>query len=263
MNLSLTRWFKSFGFKKKQTGFENKICCLVGYPVRDVKIFETALTHRSAFDSNETASTESNERLEFLGDAILDAVVAEYLFNSFPNNDEGFLSKKRDQIVNGKILSTFAKELKLLDLMNISSQAKRRAESDAPKICADSLEAVIGAIYIDSSFEHAKQFIYGNVISRISLAELIAMDDNFKSQLLEELQSKGSCSLSYVCLEESGPPHRREFTMQVKIGDELWGVGKGKSKKDAEQVAALETLQMMKNGIVPVCTVVKTENEMN
>lgn len=248
MNHTLTRIFKKFGLIKPSE-FEGKINCLTGYAVNNINLFKTALTHRSAFDNSETAVIESNERLEFLGDAILDAVVAEYLYKTFPEKDEGFLSKKRDQVVNGKILSTFGKELNLLGLMNISSQARKRAETDAPKICADSLEAIIGAIYIDSSFHNAKLFIHKNIISRINLADLISMDENFKSQLLEEIQSNGVCSLSYVCVEETGPPHRREFVMQVKIGDKLWGCGKGKSKKDAEQVAAFETLKMIKNSV--------------
>lgn len=241
-----TRIFKKFGLIKP-TEFEQKINQLTGYKVNDPSLFKLALTHRSAFDHADTAEKESNERLEFLGDAILDAVAAEYLYKSFPENDEGFLSKKRDQIVNGKILSSFSKELNLLGLMNISTQAKKKAETDAPKICADGLEAVIGAIYIDSSFEQAKQFISKNILSHIDLNDLKSVDENYKSQLLEVVQSKGIGALSYICLEEIGPPHRREFVMQVKIDGKLLGTGKGKSKKEAEQVAAFETLKILKS----------------
>lgn len=245
MKPGILKRISGFFFTRKSSS-ESEYSRLAGYPVRNPDLFSQALSHRSFFDDPGDQLSKSNERLEFLGDAILDSVVAEHLFRLFPDKDEGFLSKKRDQIVNGRILAEFSKELGLLDLMNISFQAKRRASCDSPKLLADALEAFIGAIFLDHSFEMARTFIKSRILSSVDLKTLADHDDNFKSMLLEMVQSEGNSDLRYVCISEEGPAHRKEYTMQVKIDDELLGIGRGKSKKDAEQVAAFETLKMKK-----------------
>ncbi|MCA0446709.1 MAG: ribonuclease III [Bacteroidetes bacterium] len=233
-----------FLFSRNSNSAKNGFSKLAGYPVRNADLFIQALSHRSYFDDPADQLSKSNERLEFLGDAILDSVVAEHLFRTFPDKDEGFLSKKRDQIVNGRILAEFSKDLGLLDLMNISFQAKKRAACDSPKLLADALEAFIGAIFLDHSFEMARKFINSRILSSVDLKSLADQDNNYKSILLEMVQSDGISDLRYLCISEEGPAHRKEYTMQVKIDEVLYGIGRGKSKKDAEQIAAYETLRM-------------------
>lgn len=249
----MTQWFsniKALFLSEKRDDALIHLDSIVGYKIQHKELFLTALTHRSFFDLPECTSYQSYERLEFLGDAILDAVIAEFLYHTFPTKDEGFLSKKRDQIVNGKMLAGFAKEMKLLEMMKIAAHAKKRVIGDSHKVYADVLEAIIGAIYLDHSFDQAKQFIHRTIISKLNIEDLSLLDENFKSQLLEEVQStENPGDLSYLCVEETGPPHKREFLMRVKIGDQLWGFGRGKSKKDAEQHAAYETLKMFKKQV--------------
>lgn len=237
---AVSGFFHSFFSSRQAKAFSR----LAGYPIRNPALFSQALSHRSFFDHPAEQAEFSNERLEFLGDAILDAVIAEYLFRRFPGKDEGFLSKKRDQIVNGKVLSGYAKDLGLLGLMNISFQAKKRAACDSPKLLADALEAFIGAIFLDHSFEMARKFILSRILQSVDLDSLAERDENYKSILLEYVQANGSADLKYVCISEDGPPHQKEYTMQVRINEECLGSGSGRSKKEAEQNAAKDTLRI-------------------
>lgn len=218
---------------------------LTGYLVRNPDLFRVALTHKSYLDHTSEFAANSYERLEFLGDAILDLVVAETLYHVYPDRNEGFLSKKRDQIVNGRLLSRIGEDLGLFNYIAATRGLKRGVGYENQKMLADTLEALIGAIYIDHSYQMARRFVKKIVISRIDFSHLSTHDDNFKSRLLERVQSCGYGDLRYLCVREEGPPHRREYTMQVRIGEKMFGSGQGRNKKEAEQLAALETLKMM------------------
>lgn len=206
--------------------------------IKNKGIYEQALIHRSYLQMlNEKSDEMSNERLEFLGDSILGMVVAEYLFFSNLKDLEGVLTKTRAQIVNRKSLAYCAKRLNLEDYLLLSFSAKRSLESGSDSILADAMEAVIAAVYLDNNFRTAKYFIYDNIISVIIDSEIID-DRNYKSQLLEEVQANGFSYPRYEVIEESGPDHDKTFVIAVYVDDTKLAVGKGKSKKEAEQQAA-------------------------
>ena len=227
---------------------KNKLEQILGIKINTVEYFEQALTHRSYLPVEPDKYLLSNERLEFLGDAVLHLIVADYLFSLRANVDEGELTKMRSQIVNKNSLSVFAKKYRITDLIQMSFSAKKSVETGSESIGADTCEALIGAIYLDSGFEGAKKFILNTLIPVI-MTEADLSDTNYKSRLLEYVQALGYPAPRYSILEEKGPDHNKEFTVAVYVNDTEVGTGTGKSKKQAEQKAAENALLKNKEKI--------------
>jgi len=214
---------------------------LINTKVNHPQIFVEAFTHRSVVDN--ITFKASNERLEFLGDAILGFIIGEALFNAYPERDEGYLTKIRSNFVNKVALYDCAKRINLLQFIFVGAELNTGTRNGLKTILADGVEALIGAIYIDCGMEKTKQFIREYIVEPNLKLGMHLIDENFKSQLLEYTQAVRIENPKYVVAGESGPEHDREFTVQIVIGDKIWGEGKGKSKKAAEQEAAKLALQ--------------------
>jgi ribonuclease-3 len=210
---------------------------IIGDSIRDKNIYVEALIHRSFLEENETF-TFSNERLEFLGDSVLNLIIGEYLFNKFPNEEEGFLTKVRAKMVNRNALSLVAENLNLGELLIISSNVPKSITHNSKSILSDALEALIGAVYLDKGIETCKKFIQTNILEPALKNGEHLIDENYKSQLLEYAQANKLSIPVYQIVSEEGPHHDKTFTAEVLVGEKVLGEGKGKSKKEAEQNAA-------------------------
>lgn len=215
---------------------------LVQYPIQSLDLFKIALTHRSAIDFSNKSTFVSNERLEFLGDAVLDLVVAEYLYKSYPGFDEGKLTKLRSLVVNAKTLASYARAIQMGALLIISESAATMGVRNSDTALSDAIEALIGAIYLDGGYERAKEFLHANILSKTNFDRLMSTEQNYKSVLLEYAQAQRIPLPVYVITGEDGPSHNKVFTVAVKLGDEIMGQGTGRSKKEAEQSAAREAV---------------------
>ncbi len=219
---------------------------LIGYYPRNWALFYESLLHRSYLQYL-GPQVQSNERLEFLGDAILNSLVAEYLYRLYPSMEEGDLTKIRSRLVNRKALALRAKELRLSDYMLLSSSALQSVDSGSDSILADAFEAIIGAIYLDGGLAAARTFVTNALLSQTGILNSALTDDNYKSALLEYAQGRSLGVPRYSVVKEDGPDHDRRFTVEVFLGAESLGVGIGRSKKDAEQAAAAQALDRINN----------------
>lgn len=218
----------------------------IGYQAVDQRYFVEALLHRS-FLPYAGDDWQSNERLEFLGDAILSFLVAEHLHEVHPAMEEGELTKLRARLVNRRVLAQRAKSIHLLDFLFLSPSALQSIDSGAESILSDAFEAIIGAIYLDGGLHEARKFVHHTLLSRKAVVRNALMDDNYKSALLEFAQSKTLGIPRYSTVREEGPDHDRRFTVEVYVGEEHMGTGVGRNKKDAEQAAASEALTLIQN----------------
>lgn len=205
--------------------------------INNVAIFEQALTHRSYLQVLSFDKFNSNERLEFLGDAVLNMVVTDYLFANYSNELEGSLTKLRSMMVNRFALAFCAKELELEKYLRVSHGVEKNLKAGIDSILSDAVEAIIAAIYLDSGYKEATEFIVNTLIPIIFKSSMLE-DNNYKSKLLEIVQKNGKKAPIYQVIEESGPPHDKEFVVGVLIEGEIKGTGIGKNKKEAEQKAA-------------------------
>ncbi|HTK80742.1 MAG TPA: ribonuclease III [Bacteroidota bacterium] len=208
-------------------------------------MFSEALAHRSYLQISNNESVLSNERLEFLGDAVLNLVIAEFLFQTRTDAHEGDLTKIRSRLVNRKALSVYARDMQLGNFILMSPSTAQMEGKGMDTILADAFEAIIGAIYLDGGFLAAKRFIERHVSTALQKGVVRIEDENFKSQLLERTQSQGLGTPRYMTVSQDGPDHDRTFTIEVIVGNVAYGKGVGKNKKDAEQAAAEQTLQML------------------
>lgn len=214
----------------------------LGYRIRDSEVFIQALQHRS-FHQRSHHPARSNERLEFLGDSILNLVVGEYLYRRYPGAQEGELTKLRSRLVNRKALASYARELHLSDFILMSPSAAHAGGKGQETITADTFEAVIAAIYLDRGFARAKEFVERQVLRALQSGTVAIQDENHKSRLLEYAQSHGLGIPRYVIAREEGPDHDRTFTIDVLLRNTRQGTGTGKNKKEAEQAAARQAME--------------------
>ena len=213
------------------------------YSINNREFFAQALSHSSYLLPTEGVTFTSNERLEFLGDAILNFVVAEYLYKHYADAPEGDLTKIRSRLVNRKALSLYAYRLQLENFILLGSHTARLSGKGMDKILADAFEALIAALYLDSNFATAAEFVRRQILTALEMGIVKVEDENFKSQLLEYSQGEGFGIPRYVTIKEEGPDHDRIFTIEVYVNNEPCGVGMGKNKKEAEQSAAEKSLQ--------------------
>jgi len=216
---------------------------------RDPSLIITALKHRSYLNVSNEDRTASNERLEFLGDAVLDLVVTHYLYIRFPKRTEGQLSKIKSILVSKAVLAEIAQNLSLGKMLLLNRGEEKTGGRHRQSILADTMEAIIGAIYLDRGLDEASQFIHRHLLSRFKSIMQRELYRNYKSILLEYAQSRGNKLPEYRVMKELGPDHDKEFVIAVFLNGKKVGEGVGKSKKTAEQEAAKMAVQKL--GINP------------
>ncbi|HYF28829.1 MAG TPA: ribonuclease III [Candidatus Paceibacterota bacterium] len=204
-------------------------------------LFVEALTHRSYLNENRGAGNH-NERLEFLGDAVLELAVTQFLFTRFPNKPEGDLTAYRAALVNTYSLADTAKEIGLNDMLLLSKGEKKDTGRARDIILANAFEALLGAIYLDQGYEAAEQFVAKHLYPKIDRVIATRAYQDAKSQFQESAQEKRSVTPTYQTLSEEGPDHDKQFTVGVYLADEEIARGEGKSKQEAEQAAAQAAL---------------------
>lgn len=234
------RWFRRFQDAKNPL---RPLELSIGHIFADIGLLEHALAHRSWVNGNSLPLIDSNERLEFLGDAVLDNVVTDHLFHSRPTEDEGQLSKIKSLVVSARVLAEVARDLSLGGHLKLSRSEERGGGRDRESILADAYESVIGAIYLDAGYEPARAFLMRTLVA--SFGRFLADQElaNYKSAMLEHSQGKGWGAPQYEVERTEGPEHGKKYHVLVKIRGEVWGRGSGASKKDAEQAAARAALE--------------------
>lgn len=204
----------------------------------DYSLLGRALTHRSFLNENPELSIEDNERLEFLGDAVLDFVVGDYLYRRFPEMDEGELTSLRAALVRAKTLADFSRQLDIGSALRLGyGEAENGGRERTPTLCA-AFEAVVGALYLDQGVEAVRQLMDRLVPSKLDQIIADASHKDAKSEFQVWSQGKFNITPRYQVIGTEGPDHAKTFTVQVMLGDTAWGVGKGRSKQTAAQVAA-------------------------
>lgn len=214
----------------------------IGFVFKNKDLLLTALTHRSYLNENPGWSREHNERLEFLGDAVLELVVTEYLFNNYPQEHEGVMTNWRAALVNANILSKITGEFDLNEYILLSKGEARDTGRARQYILANAIEALIGAMYLDQGYEPCVKFINKFVLKELPAIIEKHLYRDAKSLFQEKAQENVGLTPSYKVLEEWGPDHAKEFRVGVYLGSEMVGQGQGHSKQDAQQMAAEDAL---------------------
>ena len=210
----------------------------IGYCFQDIGLLDHALTHRSYINETGKEREESNERLEFLGDAVLELVVSEQLYQAYASESEGRLSKRRASLVCESALSKKAEEIGLGSYLHLGKGEEKTGGRHKPSVTSDALEALIGAVYLDGGIDAAKELIRTHILNDLSERD----HDDYKTALQEYVQGVGIREVRYQLLKESGPDHDKSFTMAVIIDGQICESGNGRSKKAAEQMAAKAAL---------------------
>lgn len=230
-----------FPFFKKLSKEEVEIVKFIysrfGYKPKSLVYFQRALTHKSIASND----VETNERLEFLGDAILDAVVAEFLYKRFPNEDEGYLTKIKSKIVNRRTLGDIAHEMELSSIMNFNNSRSIKLQT----IEGNAFEALIGAIYLDGGYLKAQKSIEDHIFKKyVNFNQLLEEELDFKSKLFIWCQ-KNKLDIAFEVVSEENFGHEWKYVIEVIINEKPYGRGIGSSKKKAEQVASKEALELI------------------
>lgn len=215
----------------------------IGIPLKNPDLLREALTHRSYLNEHPDWGLPHNERLEYLGDAVLELAVTERLYNDFPEEPEGQLTVLRASLVNYQLLAKVAQEIGLEKYILMSKGERADTSKAREVILANAMEAVIGAIYLDQGFVAAKQFAEKYIVPHLSDIVAKRSYKDAKSELQEIVQEKIRITPNYKVLEETGPAHRRLFRVGVYVGDEKIGEGEGTSKQEAELDAAKNALK--------------------
>jgi len=220
-----------------------KLEIFIGYEFKNQDLLKEALTHRSYINENPEWSLPHNERLEFLGDAVLELIVTEILFNQFPSTAEGQLTALRASLVNYQMLAEVARSLSLEKFLLLSRGEAKDTGRARDVILANAIEALIGALYLDSGYPDVKEFIARWIMPHLSEVLEKGSYKDAKSLLQEKTQAQRKITPVYKVLEESGPDHKKLFVVGVYLNDELIAKGRGMSKQDAEVEAAKEALK--------------------
>jgi len=230
----------------------NKNLCLenlerfLEYHFSDIQLLEVALTH-SSFSNESKRLGKHNERLEFLGDSVLNIIISDYLYRSYPNLPEGKLTKVRAGVVSESSLAEAAKAIRLGDYLKLGKGEEISGGRQRISILADAFEALIGAMYLDGGMEIARGFIMKCLSAHIQKAISGKSYRDYKTELQELLQKDSSIEINYTVTDEEGPDHDKTFRVEVKAGGKVLGRGSGKSKKEAEQDAAENALVFLQS----------------
>ncbi len=233
----LPPYYKSFDI--------NSLENLLGYKIYNPIIYMQAFSHKS-FGEFAYNHLRSNERLEFLGDSVLNLIVSEALYQKFPYQEEGNLTKMRSNLVKKDALIEIAEKLKFGNYLIYDKKLISEHDEGLKTISGDAVEALIGAIFLDKGFETAKKFVLKYFVLPNLNESNYYIDTNFKGQLLEFVHSKKLPMPVYRVVKEEGPEHDKRFTVEVYLEDKMYGSGYGKTKKSAEQLAAEEALIKLK-----------------
>lgn len=215
----------------------------IGHKYNNIELLKQALTH-SSYANEGKKNYKNNERLEFLGDSVLSIIVAEHLFTHYKHFPEGELTKIRASLVCEKSLFEFAKSISLGEYLLLGKGEENTGGRERPSILADAFEAVIASIYLDAGLEEARKFVLKFVPEHIDLNTVSVLSD-YKTALQEIIQKNREEKIEYVLIDEIGPDHNKSFLVQVHLNSNVIGTGKGRSKKQAEQYAAKEALELM------------------
>lgn len=215
----------------------------IGYTFKNRELLKKALTHTSYAYEN---GIESNEKLEFLGDSILEFISSKYLYGKYPELREGEMTKVRATVVCEKSLYKVAKMHNFSDFLYLGRSEQKSGGSQRPAILADSVEAVIAAIFMDGGIIPAEKFIIDNLKNEIEEATKHVGDKDYKTVLQEKLQAHGEVKIEYEILQEKGPDHDKTFEAEVKCNGKVLAKGEGKSKKEAHMEAAKKALENLK-----------------
>jgi len=214
----------------------------LGYHFKNLALLEHALTHSSYANEHRSAGVTSNERLEFLGDSVLGMVVAEYLFHAHPNMPEGELTRTRAALVCEDSLYEVACSLGLGRCLRLGKGEAAGGGRERPSILADATEATLAAVYLDGGIEAARSIIQTFILDK---EREKAVDRDYKTALQELVQRNPGQSIAYRLVDEIGPDHARVFVMEVSVGGVVTGQGKGRTKKEAEQLSAKAALKKL------------------
>lgn len=217
----------------------------VGLTFKDKSLLELAFVHRS-YVNEVSGKKEHNERLEYLGDAVLELAVTDYLYHKFPNHPEGDLTNWRSALVKGANLAKVAKKLLLGDYLYLSRGEEISGGRSKAYILANTVEALIGAIYLDAGFDGARKFIMKHIVTMLDEIISRGLDVDPKSRIQELAQEKLNVTPRYELVSETGPDHDKKFIMGIFFGDTLVADGSGSSKQAAEQAAATNALKAKK-----------------
>lgn len=216
---------------------------VIGYRFRNLALLKQSLTHKSAVAADDTIGLFSNERLEFLGDAVLNCLVTEYLYLRYPGKSEGQLSKIKSLIVSRKILGEVAQAMNLGDFLIFGPSEEKSGGRNRLSTMSNAFEAVLGAVFLDGELQEVKKILTKFLFSRITEFLQDERHVNYKSIILELSQHDGFGIPHYTTVEASGPDHAKEFTVQIEIGGVVLGKGTGSNKKLAQQQAAQQAIE--------------------
>ena len=228
-----------------------RLCDQIDYQFRDEELLELALTHKSFTEFESKTGERNNEKLEFLGDAVLDMAISELLMERFPELDEGGLSKFRASLVNEDGLAHIARKMKLGDSLRMGRGEDLSGGREKPSLLADALEAVLAAIYLDSrkteGFSRVSKIIYELYHEELPEQVDSFISRDYKSELQEFVQKNLNLPANYELVNQFGPDHQKEFEMVVKVEERILGKGRGFSKKQAGQAAAQDALNRLQS----------------
>ena len=216
----------------------------LNYSFKDKNLLKNSLVH-SSYANEMKNGTTSNERLEFLGDSVLSLIVSSYIFENFKNKPEGELTRLRSSLVCEKTLCSFSRQLNLGEFLLLGKGERKTGGAERDSILADAFEAVLAAIYLDGGISPARAFVMRFVLPEIEKYDKKADFKDYKTLLQEIIQRNPEESVTYVLTHESGPDHNKRFTVEVRLNSNTIGEGTGKSKKDAEEMAAKQALILM------------------
>lgn len=219
---------------------------LINYSFKDMGLLETALTHSSYTKEHNLPRNRCSERLEFLGDAAIETIVCEELFHRCHHEREGILSKIKSDVVRADSLAAVARDLNLGSLLKMGNGEIKIKGYERTSTLEDAFEALIGAVLCDSDYETTRKTVLHLLENQICQAIKGKLNNNYKSALQEFIQSKGDKKIEYKVIKEEGESHNKTFTIEVRIADEAFGTGIGKSKKEAEKNAAKEAVVRLK-----------------
>ena len=222
----------------------NSLETKLNYKFNNIKLLEGALIH-SSYANEVRANTHSNERLEFLGDSVLSIIVSEHIYNKYPNMPEGELTRLRASLVCEKSLCAFSRELGIGEFLKLGKGEDKNGGRERDSILADAFEAVLAAIYLDGGMKAARKHVMNTVLRDLKHHCDEDTFKDYKTTLQEIIQRNPEESITYILIDESGPDHDKSFTVEVHLNSNTIGAGTGKSKKQAEQMAAKQALKLM------------------
>ena len=220
---------------------EENIKQLTGFKPKNIDLYRNAFVHKSLVKE---LQTNSNERLEFVGDSVIGLIVAQYLYDKYPDEDEGFLTKIRTKIVSSKGLSTFAKKLEFHKYVMMNQKAMNNEWNKNQRILEDAFEAFIGALFMDRGLDVCKKFLI-KVIKKYTQEEVLTEDTNYKDLLMKHVHTNKLGNLVYKLTHQNGPEHSKKFTIQLEVNNRKISEGTGSNKKEAEQKAAFFALSCL------------------